>query len=129
MSDPRTETLLRERLRDLADHARTIPSRDLWHREMTVTTSHQLESDSQHDRGLVETLDDELVAISASPSRPRRTALVAVAAAGLLVGGGLALITEHHAERVDPPADTPASPTSPTTTLQHQTDNGVAAGK
>jgi LysM domain len=81
------------------------------------------------DTGLVGTLDDEIVARSVAPARPRAAALVSIAVAGLLIGGCFALLADRHPESLTPgvessteslPAPTtsfvPTTPSYPTTT-------------
>jgi hypothetical protein len=60
-------------------------------------------------------LDDEIVPDPRSVPAPRRSALVAVAAAGLLIGGCLALLTDRHPESQIPVAETTSE--SATTTV------------
>lgn len=68
-----------------------------------------------HDVELAQPLDGEMVELSGSRTSPRRTALVVVAAAGLLVGGSLALLSDHQPSHL-PAADT-ASESAPETTI------------
>lgn len=82
-----------------------------------------IESNLASDIELRATPDDDLVDVSGPPSAPRRAALVAVAAAGLLIGGCLALITDHHSQTQVPAAGTsteaspaPTTPSGPTST-------------
>ena len=75
-----------------------------------------IEFDLVHDIELTARLDDDMVPLSGSASSPRRTALVVVAAAGLLIGGSLALLTDHRSESQVPAAET-ASESGPATTI------------
>ena len=82
-----------------------------------------IESDLSLEIELLATVDEELVELDGRSSSPRRAALVAVAAAGLLIGGCLALLTDHHSETLIPAAETstyastaPTAATFPPTT-------------
>ena len=65
-----------------------------------------IESDLARGNDLRATPDDDLVNLSGPPATPRRAALVAVVAAGLLIGACLALITDHHSQTQVPGAQT-----------------------
>ena len=85
-----------------------------------------IEIDLVHDVELTVRLDDRMVPVSGSVSSPRRTALVVVAAAGLLICGSLALIIDRRSESQLPAAETAADSGPVSTPIQFPTSTTIS---
>ena len=75
--------------------------------------------------GVVATPDHQLVDLTTSPSPPRRMALAVVATVGLLIGGCLALLTDHRSQSQVPTAGTASESSAVPTTLSGPTSTAV----